>query len=201
MSSANLAKLRSDDLGALIERIALPDEARPAAEGAQSAPDLLERLLAGGFLAEATRVVAHALPAREAVWWACMCARHTAPDSLAAPDRAAVEAAEQWVRRPGEELRRRAFDVAQASGFRQPEAWAAVAAFWSGDSISPAGQPAVAPPVGAAGLAVAGAVALAAVRGEPQRQTDRLRRFLDSARDIAAGGTGRLPPEDAAPAA
>jgi hypothetical protein len=32
------------------------------------------------------------------------------------------------------------------------------------------------------------------VRGDPVKRDARLARFLESARDIAAGGAGRLPP-------
>jgi hypothetical protein len=42
------------------------------------------------------------------------------------------------------------------------------------------------------GTAVAGSVNLAAVRGDPLRCDARLARFLESARDIASGGAGRL---------
>jgi hypothetical protein len=154
-------------------------------------------LEAGGFLLEATRFVAHALPHREAVWWACMCASHTAPADLPDTDRQAREVAEDWVRQQGDKPRRIAWSLAEASGFQTPEAWAAVAAFWSGDSMAPEGLPAVPPAPHLTGTAVAGAVALAAVRGDVTRQQARLRRFLESGRNIAAGGPGRLPAETA----
>ena len=94
------------------------------------------------FRTEAVRLCAHALPRREAVWWACMCARGVPPQALPAADIAALNAAETWVRKPGDEaLRRAAWDAAQATDFRSPEAWAAVGAFWSGGSLSPEGQP------------------------------------------------------------
>ena len=86
-------------------------------------------------------------------------------------------------------------DNAQKSGFGSPEAWAAVAAFWSGDFLSPPDQPKVPPAPHLIGTAVAGAVQLASVRGDPARQLTRLNAFLASARDIAAGGVGRLEPE------
>jgi hypothetical protein len=63
--------------------------------------------------------------------------------------------------------------------------------------MSPEGQPAIPPAPHLTGTAVAGAVALAAVRGDPTRQQARLRRFLESGRNIAAGGPGRLPAETA----
>jgi hypothetical protein len=43
---------------------------------------------------------------------------------------------------------------------------------------------------------VAGAIALAAVRGDVTRHPARLKRFLESGRNIAAGGPGRMPPEE-----
>ena len=159
-------------------------------------PDALQRLEASGFLVEAARMVAHALPKREAVWWACMCAMHTAPADLGENDRLARELAENWVRQQNDKLRREAMAKAEAADFGTPEAWAAVAAFWSGDSMAPEGQAAVPPPGHLCGTAVAGSIVLAAVRGDPLRQPARLKRFLESGRNIAAGGPGRLPPEE-----
>ena len=190
-------KFTGTDLATLAQRVALPVEAITAAQGATSVADLLDKLEAAGFLLEASRVIAHGLPHREAVWWACMCAAHTAPPDLPPPDRQARESAETWVRQQSDKVRRAAMQLAETAAFGTPEAWAAVAAFWSGDSMSPEGQPAVPPAPHLAGTAVAGAVALAAVRGDPTRQPARLKRFLESGRNIAAGGPGRLPAEEA----
>ncbi|HEX3400061.1 MAG TPA: hypothetical protein VHT74_07030 [Acetobacteraceae bacterium] len=196
MSQA-MIKLNGGDLTALRPHLAFGPAAAAVADGCARITDALERLEAGGFLLEATRLVAHALPKREAVWWACMCAAHTAPADLPDADRRAREAAEDWVRQQGDKPRRAAWSLAEASGFGSPEAWTAVAAFWSGDSMAPEGQPAVPPAPHLAGAAVAGAVALAAIRGDVTRQQARLRRFLESGRNIAAGGPGRLPAETA----
>jgi hypothetical protein len=194
--------------GAALPKLAaaLPDAVRAhldlSAEGAQAVagvPDTLSALAAleaRGLALDAIRLLAHALPRREAVWWACMCARHTGP---VPPPAAAqcLEAAELWVRRPADDTRRAAYARAEAAGFASPEAWACAAAFFSGESMSPAGQPAVPPAPHFAGLAVAGAVTLASVRERPARQPQRLGAFIASARQIAAGGTGRLEPETA----
>ena len=69
-------------------------------------------------------------------------------------------------------------------------------AFWSGGSMAPEGQPVVPPAEHLTGVAVAGAVVLAAVRLRPERQEGRFLRFLDSAREIAGGGAGRIPVEE-----
>jgi hypothetical protein len=100
------------------------------------------------------------------------------------------------VRSQADDIRRAAMQEATTAGFQSPEAWAAVAAFWSGDSLVPVdAQMKVAPPPHLTGVAVAGAVTLAAVRIKPARKDQRLNLFLGSARDIAAGGSGRLAPE------
>ena len=195
--SQTLTKLKSGDLAIVAAHLALGPEAAAATEGCTQVADALDRLEAAGCLTEATRLIAHALPKREAVWWACMCATHTEPADLPPADRVAREAAEEWVRQQSDKARRVAWDRAQEAGTRTPEAWAAVAAFWSGDSMSPEGQPAVPPAAHLAGTAAAGAVALASVRGDVTRREARLRRFLESGRNIAAGGPGRLPAETA----
>lgn len=183
------------DLAVIKPHLALEQEPAAIVAGCTGAGDALDRLETGGFLAEAVRLVAHALPKREAVWWACMCTAHTAPADLPEADRKCREAAEDWVRQQGEKPRRRAFDLAQTVNFGTPEAWAAVAAFWSGGSMAPEGQPDVPPAPHLTGTAVAGAIGLAAVRGDVLRRDARLRRFLESGRNIAAGGPGRLPAE------
>jgi hypothetical protein len=196
MSQA-MTKLAGADLATINPHLALGPEAAAVAQGCTQIAEALDRLEAAGFVLEATRLLAHALPKREAVWWAAMCVTHTEPPELPQADRVAREAAQEWVRQQNDKSRRIAWDRAQESGCTSPEAWTAVAAFWSGDSMSPEGQPAIPPAPHLTGTAVAGAVALAAVRGDPTRQQARLRRFLESGRNIAAGGPGRLPAETA----
>jgi hypothetical protein len=195
--TAPLAKLLGSRLTDLVPLLFLTEPA--ASLVAQCADNVaaLEALEAANLLTEATRLTAHALPRREAVWWACMCARHTSPNPMPPADQRALEDAESWVFKGEDALRRRAFEHAQESNFATPEAWAGVAAFWSGDSMAPLGQAPVPPAAHLAGTAVAGSVLLAAVRDPPDRRTARLGRFLASARDIAAGGTGRLAAEEA----
>jgi hypothetical protein len=193
--AASLPKL-STPLAPLLPRLALEEEPSHALGGAQTAAEGVERLAARGFRNEAVRLAAHALPKREAVWWACMCAGAVPDPALPKVDAQARAAAEAWVRKPTEDaLRRAAWDAAQKTEFASPEAWAAVGAFWSGGSMAPEGQPVVPPAEHLTGVAIGGAVVMAAVRGHPERAADRLDRFLDAARDIAAGGAGRIEPE------
>jgi len=190
-------KLASRDLASLIPHLDLGPEATAATAACGHATDALTKLEAGGFLVEATKLMAHALPKREAVWWSCMCSSHTAPPDLPDADQKCRGAAEEWVRGQSEKQRYAAWDAAQASGYGTPEVYTAVAAFWCGGSMAPEGQPAVPPQPHFVGNAVAGVIALSAVRGDPTKRDARLKRFLESGRNIAAGGPGRLPPETA----
>jgi len=183
-------------LGPLLPRLELDPPGMQLLDGLQDASAAVLRLSATERFNDAARLVAHALPKREAVWWACMCARAVPDMAATALDDAALAAAEAWVRRPDETTRRAAMTAAEAAAFRSAEAWAAVGAFWSGGSMAPEGQPVVPPAEHLTGVAVAGAVVLAAVRVAPERGPQRLQRFLGSAREIAGGGAGRLAPEN-----
>jgi hypothetical protein len=188
-------KLSAAQLSEVLARCELPPEAQACVAGIGDTTAVIDVLTRNAFLIEAARLFAHALPKREAVWWACMCAQATALE-IGEPDRKSRELAEDWVRNQSDDTRRAAMREAENAGFQSPEAWAGVAAFWSGDSLAgPDAQMKVPPPVHLTGVAVAGAVTLAAVRVKPARKDQRLALFLGSARDIAAGGAGRLPVE------
>jgi len=190
------SKLLSKNLADLVHLLFLTEPAASVVAAAADPVAALAALEAAGLLTEAARLAAHALPRREAVWWACMCARHTAKSPMPPADLRALEASEAWVFRGEDSVRRRAFEHAQEANFSSPEAWAGVAAFWSGESMAPAGQATVPPAPHLAGTAVAGSVTLSAVRDPPDRRAARLVRFLASARDIGTGGTGRLAHEE-----
>ena len=192
---AKVNKLADAPVLDVLARCDLAALARAAIGEPSDIMGVIAALTGGGFGIEATRVFAHALPKREAVWWACMCAAHTAPAGSAPPDLKPRECAEAWVRQQSDEHRHAAMEEAKRAGFQTPEAWAAVAAFWSGDSLTPPSVPPVPPPPHLTGVAVAGAVALASVRGPAERQPQRLTLFLQSAHDIATGGSGRMPVE------
>jgi hypothetical protein len=159
----------------------------------------VERLEAAGHLQAAARLVAQALPKREAVWWACMCCR-AVPGLQPQPAQLAwLDAAELWVRRPAEETRRGCVDFTAMPDLRVPEGWAAMGAFWSGGSVAPETAADIPAGPGLTAAAVEAAVLLAAMRDDaPAQQPARLRRFLNAARDIALGGAGRLAPEGTA---
>ena len=130
----------------MLPHLQLDEQGRSALAGCQDSIEALDRLERAGLLIEATRLIAHALPAREAVWWACACSRLSAASGTHLAAEAEVrEAAEEWVRKPTDEHRRAAMKQAETTGFGSAEAWAAIAAFWSGDSMAPPEAPKVPP--------------------------------------------------------
>jgi hypothetical protein len=187
-----LTRLAVHDTATLVTRVALPPEAQAALRGCAEVRSALDRLEAAGFASEAIRILAHALQKPDGVRWACLCAASTAPRDLPDSDRLARETAELWVRQPSDALGYAAMTYGKVGGSTTPEAWTGIAAFWSGTSIAPLGQPPVPPLPDQAGSAIAAAVTLASVRGEGSDYAARLRRFLQSGRDIAAGGAGRI---------
>ncbi len=195
MQIESLTKITTD--AAAVCALASAGGFKLAARDGASPAHYLNELIAGGKLEQAIQFLAFALPPREAVWWSCICTRtlfvEPPPRSLLE----AVEAAEAWVRKPTEEHRRAAMACAQATDFRSPAAWAAVAAFWSGGSLAPADLPEVPAAPHLLGVAVAGAIALAAVQTEPQHADRKRAQYVASAVDIANGGNGRVnPPGD-----
>lgn len=191
MTAATLAKiatLRSGDLARRYqpsERVIKALQASPTADGAL-------RVLLEGDSAEATvELLAHALPKREAVWWAATCVRLRLPDPTPKAEVQVLDAAEDWVRKPSDELRRAAYDLATAGGLDTPAGIVGAGVFFAGDSLAPAGQQAVPPPGHLVGVMVANAVRLSAVRREPEQAQKWLAQFVEIGVDIASGGSGR----------
>jgi hypothetical protein len=160
--------------------------------GDTSPAEYLKKLLSAPALDEAVQFMAFALPKREAVWWACVCVRTQVRESTPAPTLAALTAAEAWVYRPADDTRRAAMERAQATQFDSALIWPAVAAFWSSGSLAPPNLPAVPPPLHLSGVAVCGAVTLAAVQTEPALAEQKRQRYIEIAIDIANGGSGRI---------
>jgi hypothetical protein len=185
IAASDTGKFRPLEPNTLRPRLRLPQAHEALLEDWERPALLLGHLIELELLAEAARYLAYVLPEREAVWWASMCVVHTAREP-SAEERQALAAAETWVRRPGEDTSREAAWAAAAAGYAVPGAWPALAAYW-GRRIRP-GDTRV-------GRGVETAIDRAARRDRPERQTERLRRFIASGCDISSGGAGRLPPE------
>ena len=98
-----LIKIKAATAAELCTQFQLEDEAKPLLGDDLTPTQFLELLIQQQQYRDAVRLLAHGLPKREAVWWACLCARSVLG---AEPDPklvSAVELAEQWVYKPSEE--------------------------------------------------------------------------------------------------
>ena len=153
----------------------------------QTPRQFLDVLIENGELPDAVRFLAYALPKREAVWWACLCARTASGPNPPAPILAALHAAEAWASDPSEENRRAAMPVAEVAGFATPAGCAAVSAFWSGGSLGPPNLPVIPPDESLTAHGVSGSVILSAVVVEPERAPEKFRIFLSQGIGVAEG--------------
>jgi hypothetical protein len=147
--------------------------------------EFVERLLENGGYADAVRVIAYALPKRESVWWAWVCARRAAGADPSHDVQTALALTEKWIAQPNDENRRAAMNAAQAAGFDTPAGCAGLAAFLSGSSLGPPELQPVPPGPYDSAKAVAGAVTLGAVAA-PEKAADTFRLFIQQGIEVAA---------------
>jgi hypothetical protein len=153
----------------------------------QSPQQFYERLRDHDYLPEARRVLTHALPKRRALWWACICAAHAQPVKPAPLGDAVIAAVTRFVLDPSDERRRATLPLGKAAGFQTLPGNLAMAAFFSGGSVSDPGLPPVAPRPFVTGRLTSVTIYLAAVRRNPARYKDVLRQYLDLGLAIARG--------------
>ncbi|CAN5242758.1 hypothetical protein BH09GEM1_BH09GEM1_12600 [soil metagenome] len=164
----------------------LGDEAKGLlSAGVPTPPEYVRYLLDHALHADAIRFIAHALPRREAVWWAWVCARKVAGAEPTPAVKAALEATERWIVQPTEEHRRQALHFGEAADFGTPAGCAALAAFMSAGSLAPPSAPPVPPDEFMTAKAVAGSVTLAAVTTEPERAAEKFVEFANVGLEVA----------------
>ena len=157
----------------------------PAALTDHDSPDdLLAALVEAEKFVEAITFLAHALPTREAVWWAWTCARRASGEEPSDEILASLEATGAWISDPSDAHRRAAYDLAQKADLATPTGCAGAAVFFSGGSMGPPDQPDMPPGEYMAAKAIAGAVLLAAA-SDPTEAMDRLQKYLQSGMDVA----------------
>jgi len=191
MTETNLTKINQKNATAICQGLELDEQATALLQDNPTSALFIQQLIEQRLYPDAVRFLAHALPKREATWWACLCARNSVTDKTPANEIKAIELAEAWVYKPTEENRKLTMPAAEATGFKTSASWAAVAAFWSGDNISPVPQAIVPPDAKLFAKAVVGAVMLAAAQGEAKKVNDNYQLFLQQGINIAGGGDGR----------
>ena len=167
--------------------IKLKPDAEALLEDDLSPQAYFRRLQEKGHLAEARRVLAHTLPKRRALWWACLCAGHAYQEDLPRSVERAVEAVVRFVRDPNEPNRREAEKVGRSLPSNRLEGCLTMAAFFSGGSVSLPHLPTVPPRPFVTGRLVGVGVYLASVTRSAAYYKDHLRQYLALGCEIARG--------------
>ncbi len=167
------------DLGDEARAVLMPGAALPMQRA------FVGQLMERGLHMDAVRFIAHALPRREAVWWAWVCARKSAGETPKPQIKAALDATERWVVQPTEEHRRQALQFGEAADFGTAAGCAALGAFMSGGSLGPPEAPVVPPTEFMTAKAVSGAVILAAVTPEPAKAAEKFTDYVKLGLEVA----------------
>ncbi len=190
MAEGELTKIEAKTAAEVCERYKRSDEAAAVPCDGDAPRAFFDALVAGDLLTDAEAFLANALPKREAVWWACLCAREISGASPLPLVAAALDAAEAWVVDPSDANRRRAMTESEALGLSHPAGAAAFGAFVSGGSLAPPELPAVPPGDHHTAQAVAGSIKIAAVLEQPEKALEKHRHFLDLGIQVAQGRLG-----------
>jgi hypothetical protein len=181
MESAAQANSMIESVSSVAE---LGDEAMALMKPELHPLDFVAKLMEKQLYPDAVRFVAHALPKREAVWWAWMSARRGSGDHPPPKIKAALEATEKWIAQPTDENRRAAKAAGDAAKLETAAGCAGLAAFFSGDSLAPPDCPAVPPGPYLTAKAVTGAVIFAAMSGEPNQAPEKFKSFVAQGVDV-----------------
>lgn len=152
--------------------------------------DYLDNLLKKEYFADSIIFLAHALPKREAIWWACLCSKTVMNKETKADDLASLTMAEKWVYDPDDKKRRMCGALAEKGEYKSAQNWTAAAVFWSGGSIMAEEEPAMEPAPYLYAHAVSGAI-LNAVGVSGADDIDiQFKEFIQHGLNIAEGGNG-----------
>jgi hypothetical protein len=187
MSNITLIEIGSDSAVEICSRFKLDEKARALLRDEMGAREFVEVLLAQGLYVPAIDFLAHALPARHAIWWGCLCLQYATGDKLTEPDKSAAAAAVRWVLQPTEENRAAAKAPAEKAGYSSAAATLARAANWTGGSLGPPDMPPVPPGPFLPATAVATAINFAAVKVEPSKVVGTHRLFIELGIEVAEG--------------
>jgi len=190
----NLVKVNDQNAAVVCKNADLEDQSKLLLGNKPSLSDYIQSLLANSALKDVINVIAHALPAREAVYWACLCVRDVIDQESNSDDLKAIKAAEQWVYQPNDNDRYLNHELAENLEYSTAAAWVSNAVFWSGGSITPKKEAKVEPPDGVFGKAISGAINLASASEDPKKVDQLQKQFIKRGINIAQGGKGEIYP-------
>jgi len=185
-----MEKIHTEFAKDLVKHYELEDDAKELFKDSLKTTDFLDVLMSNELYMDAITLLSHSLPKREAVWWACICAKKHQEEVNDELFSQTIVAAEKWVYDPSEKNRRVAEFYAEKGQYETAAAWVAAAAFWSGDSIMPEGEPVIAPAEYLYSHAVRGCIVTCVGMNEKSAIEDSYQEYLSHGINIANGGNG-----------
>ncbi|VAW59623.1 hypothetical protein MNBD_GAMMA11-2254 [hydrothermal vent metagenome] len=187
----SMRKVEVEKAKSITQHFEFIDEFQPALDDELPPAEYIQILTDNEHYQDAVTFLAHALPAREAVWWACVCARHHI-DNADEKYQVGLKAAEAWVYDNSEENRRVCEKHAENGEYSTVASWVCAAVFWSGGSIAAADEPVMEVMPYIYAHAVAGSIvsAVSFSQPEPEEITERYKEYIKHGINIANGGNG-----------
>jgi hypothetical protein len=186
--TAPLVKIQAATAAEICAHFYLQSNAKKILRGGTNPQEFLALLIEKRQYLPAIDFLAHALPAREGIWWGCLCMQHALGDDLPPLDRAAATATTRWVIEPSEENRAAASAPAEAAGMPSIAGWLARAVAQTGGNMAPPGVPFFkAPEPFAPAKGVATAVKFSLAKAEPRLLEKMQNAYLELGIQIAEG--------------
>lgn len=176
MNQTPLVKIRARTAAEVCANFHLDSRAKELLRDGISPEEFVTALIEKRNLVAVIDFLAHALPPREGIWWACLCAEHALGENWTAPDKAAATAAVMWVMQPAEENRAAAKAPAEGCDPLSP----------AGSVASAASHTASEPPFAWA-KEIARAVILACIKAPPANIGKMQKCYVDLGLEIAEG--------------
>jgi hypothetical protein len=152
--------------GEICSRVYLDKAAVELLRPGMSPRGFVDALVEKGLYLAGIDFMAHVLPAREAIWWGCLCLHHICGSKLEPWERRAYRLTVQWVLQPTEANRAAATQPAEVLGPASAAGCLAAAASQTGGSVGPPDGPPIPPSPLAPNRAVAIAVKVASTKVE-----------------------------------
>jgi hypothetical protein len=187
MSNGPFVKILATTAAEICAHFDLQDDTKPLLRDGIDPREFVTALLENKKCIDAIHFMAHALPAREAIWWGCLCIQHALGDGLTPADRAAATAAVRWVMQPTDDNRMAAKAPADGAPIPSAAGALALATFYTGGNVAPPGLPPMSPEPFASARAVALAVALASIRTDPPKIVKMQKAYVELASQVAEG--------------
>lgn len=186
MDDLPLVNVNASTAVEICRHVYLSKEARQCLREGMDPRNFVKALLVNKRFPDGIDFVAHTLKARPAIWWGCLCFQATSGDRFTPQELAACKASVYWVLQATEEHRMAARNPAEAGPTVIPAVLAS-AVYQTGNTASPASAPPKPPDAFAYAKAVAMAVKLASMKGDPAKLADRQRQFVELGMSVAEG--------------